>query len=67
MALTIIMLVLTVSWFAGRALDKLFNRLAGYDQEQGQIATSPNLPLTKMPSLDSHFKTPASYLNRGSL
>lgn len=67
MALTIILLILTVSWFAGRALDKLFNRLAGYDTDSAQVVIAPNLPLSKMPSLDSHFKTPAKYLSNRSI
>lgn len=67
MALTIILLILTVSWFAGRALDKLFNRLAGYDTDCAQVAIAPNQPLSKMPSLESHFKTPSKYLSNRSI
>lgn len=67
MALTIIMLLIAVSWFAGRALDRLFNRIAVYDRDQNKMAIAPNLPLSKMPSLDSHFKTPANYLSNRSI
>jgi hypothetical protein len=67
MALTIILLLLTVSWFVGRAMDRLFNRLAGYETDSAQVAIAPNLPLSKMPSVKSHFKTPASYLSNRSI